>query len=116
MDTYKPLHCDLHDYLEIACLCGYTLDIELTDGQHLTARAITTRTSSSREEFFEVNAGDGRREIRLDLLLAIAPLDKNARFSRVVLASDGVYTPTTTSPSPCTASPTGSRKAGCTRS
>lgn len=40
MDTYKPLHCDLHDYLEIACLCGYTLDIELTDGQRVTARRL----------------------------------------------------------------------------
>lgn len=85
MSTYKPLHCDLHDYLEIACLCGYTLDIELTDGQRLTARAITTRTASTREEFLEVETTDGRLEIRLDQLLAITPLDNNARFGRVVL-------------------------------
>ncbi|EPJ86624.1 MULTISPECIES: Rho-binding antiterminator [Pseudomonas] len=85
MSTYKPLHCDLHDYLEIACLCGYTLDIELTNGQRLTARAITTRTASTREEFLEVETTDGRLEIRLDQLLAITPLDSNARFERVVL-------------------------------
>ncbi|AEV61017.1 Rho-binding antiterminator [Pseudomonas sp. Lb2C1-1] len=85
MSTYKPLHCDLHDYLEIACLCGYTLDIELTNGQRLTARAITTRTASTREEFLEVETTDGRLEIRLDQLLAITPLDNNARFGRVVL-------------------------------
>ena len=85
MSTYKPLHCDLHDYLEIACLCGYTLDIELTDGQRLTARAITTRTAPTREEFLEVETTDGRQEIRLDQLLAITPLDNNARFGRVVL-------------------------------
>ncbi|MBC3385686.1 Rho-binding antiterminator [Pseudomonas sp. SWRI179] len=85
MDTYKPLHCDLHDYLEIACLCGYSLDIELTDGQRVTARAITTRTASTREEFLEIDTADGRQEIRLDQLLAITPLDKNARFGRVVL-------------------------------
>lgn len=89
MDTYKPLHCDLHDYLEIACLCGYMLHIELTDGQHLTARAITTRTASTREEFLEVETADGRQEIRLDRLLAITPLDKHARFGRVVLAVGG---------------------------
>lgn len=87
MSTYKPLHCDLHDYLEIACLCDYTLDIELTNGQRLTARAITTRTSSTGEEFLEVETTDGRQEIRLDHLLAIAPQDKNARFGRVVLAT-----------------------------
>ncbi|MBO1536838.1 Rho-binding antiterminator [Pseudomonas sp. OA65] len=88
MDTYKPLHCDMHDYLEIACLCGYTLDIELTEGQRVTARAITTRTASTREEFLEVETAEGRREIRLDRLLAITPLDKNARFGRVVLTVD----------------------------
>ncbi|WLG96795.1 Rho-binding antiterminator [Pseudomonas sp. FP198] len=89
MDTYKPLHCDLHDYVEIACLCGYMLDIELIDRQHLTARAITTRTASTREEFLEVETADGCQEIRLDRLLAITPLDKHARFGRVVLAVDG---------------------------
>lgn len=88
MNTYKPLHCDLHDYLEIACLCGYTLDIELIDGQRLTARAITTRTASTREEFLEVETTDGHQEIRLDQLLAITPQDKNARFGRVVLGDE----------------------------
>lgn len=87
MRTYKPLDCDLHDYLEIACLYGYALDIELTDGQRLTARAITTRTSPTREEFLEVETADGRQDIRLDRLLAITPQDKNARFGRVVLAN-----------------------------
>lgn len=86
MKTYQPLNCDLHDYLEIACLYGYTLDIELIDGQRLTARAITTRTASTREEFLDVDTAEGRREIRLDQLLAITPQDDNARFGRVVLA------------------------------
>lgn len=90
MSTYKPLHCDLHDYLEIACLYGYTLDIELTNGQPLTARATTTRTSSAQEEFLEVETTSGRQEIRLDQLLAITPRDKNARFGRVVLTGDEV--------------------------
>jgi Rho-binding antiterminator len=86
MNTYQPLNCDLHDYLEIACLYGYTLDIELTDGQRLTARAITTRTARTREEFLEGETAEGRREIRLDHLLAITPRDEHARFGRVVLA------------------------------
>lgn len=86
MKTYQPLNCDLHDYLEIACLYGYTLDIELVDGQSLTARAITTRTAPTREEFLDVETVDGRQEIRLDQLLAITPQDHNTRFGRVVLA------------------------------
>ncbi|AHL32338.1 transcriptional antiterminator [Pseudomonas brassicacearum] len=87
MNTYRTLNCDLHDYLEIACLYGYTLDIELTDGQRLTARAITTRTARTWEEFLDVKTAEGRLEIRLDQLLAITPQEQNARFGRVVLAS-----------------------------
>lgn len=88
MSNYKPLHCDLHDFLEIACLYGYTLDIELTDGQCPTARAIITQTASTREEFLEVETTDGRQEIRLDQLSEITPLDKNAKFGRVVLGDE----------------------------
>lgn len=95
MKTYRPLNCDLYDYLEIACLYSYTLDIELIDGQRITARAITTRTSPAREEFLEVETAEGHREIRLDHLLAITPQDGNARFGRIVLVSDEPKTPQT---------------------
>ena len=87
MNTYQPLNCDLYDYLEIACLRGYQLDIELVDGGRLVAKALTTRTSSDKEEFFCVETADGQQqEIRLDHLLAITPLQDNAQFARVVLA------------------------------
>ncbi|MFU5691769.1 Rho-binding antiterminator, partial [Pseudomonas aeruginosa] len=32
MDSYHPIACDLHDYLEIACLYRYRLLLELEDG------------------------------------------------------------------------------------
>ena len=31
MNAYQPLHCDLHDYLEIACLYRYRLLIETVE-------------------------------------------------------------------------------------
>ena len=86
MDAYQPLNCDLHDYLEIACIRGYQLDIELVDGGRLQAKALTTRTASSKEEFFCVETADGQQDIRLDRMLAITPLNANAEFGRVVLA------------------------------
>ncbi|MET0777207.1 Rho-binding antiterminator [Pseudomonas sp. UMAB-40] len=84
MNAYQPLNCDLHDYLEIACLHGYRLDVELNDGSRLVAKALTTRTSSDKEEFLCLETADGPREIRLDQLLAVTPLDANAQFGRVV--------------------------------
>jgi len=86
MDGYQPLNCDLYDYLEIACLRGYRLEIELIDGGRLQAKALTTRTASSKEEFFCVETDEGPQEIRMDRLLAITPLQGNAEFGRVVLA------------------------------
>jgi len=84
MNAYQPLDCDLHDYLEIACLRGYRLLVELIDGESLTAKALTTRTSSDKEEFLCVETADGQQEIRLDQLLAVTPLDDHAQFGRVV--------------------------------
>jgi Rho-binding antiterminator len=85
MNKYQPMNCDLHDYLEIACMHGYQLDIELKDGARLEAKALTTRTSSDKEEFLVVETADGQQEIRLDQLLAITPLVANAQFGRVLL-------------------------------
>jgi Rho-binding antiterminator len=91
MNEYQPMSCDLYDYLEIACMHGYRLDIELKDGARLVARALTTRTSSEKEEFILLETEAGQQEIRLDQLLAITPLDANAQFGRV-LFSDAVCT------------------------
>lgn len=92
MKTYQPLNCDLHDFLEIACLREYKLDVELIDGQRLVARALTTRTAETKEEFLVFDRDGSRQEIRLDQLAAITPLDANAEFGRVAFteASCGI--------------------------
>lgn len=86
MSTYHPLDCDLYDYLELACLHGYRLQIELVEGAGFVARALDTRTAPSKEEFLLLQTEDGQREVRLDQLRAITPLDPGARFGRVELA------------------------------
>lgn len=87
MNTYQPLDCDLHDYLEIACMHRYRLDIELTDGRRFQADALTTRTSAEKEEFFCLRGDEGPVEVRLDHLQAITPVNPNASFGRVELAN-----------------------------
>lgn len=89
MSDYQPLHCDLHDYLEIACLYRYWLRIELRDGLTFDAQAFTTHTrrtvDGSLEEYLEVRVDDASREFRLDSLHAITPLSAQALFGRVML-------------------------------
>lgn len=86
MNAYQPLNCDLHDYLEIACMHRYGLQIEMIDGQGFAARALTTRTAPSKEEFFVLQNDNGQFEVRLDQMLAITPLDPKASFGRIELA------------------------------
>lgn len=86
MADYQPLNCDLYDYLEIACMHGYRLQVELVDGPGFMARALDTRTAASKEEFLVLQTDEGRQEVRLDRLLAITPLDPGASFGRVELA------------------------------
>ncbi|MFK0310037.1 Rho-binding antiterminator [Pseudomonas sp. NPDC090233] len=86
MKPYQPLNCDLHDFLEIACMRGYCLQVELLDGPSFVARALNTRTAPSKEEFFVLETASGRKEERLDRLLAITPLDAGASFGRIELA------------------------------
>lgn len=85
MDDYQPLACDLYDYLEIACLHRYQLDIELTDGSHLLGQALTTETTTNKEEFLLVRTSDGEQRLRMDHLLAITPQNTGASFGRVLL-------------------------------
>ena len=83
---YQPIECELHDYVEIACLYGYRLLIELVDGTRFTAKAVTTRNTKE-EEFLVLAESTAQSEARLDQLLAITALDEGAKFGRVILAS-----------------------------
>ncbi|MFR0688487.1 Rho-binding antiterminator [Enterobacterales bacterium AE_CKDN230030158-1A_HGKHYDSX7] len=89
MNAYRPLHCDLHDYLEIACTYQYGLRIELRSGLMFEAAAMTTHTRRNAqgelEEFLQVRVEGASRELRLDLLRAITPLRADARFGRIEL-------------------------------
>ncbi|WP_303636152.1 Rho-binding antiterminator [Stenotrophomonas tuberculopleuritidis] len=71
MTDYRPLDCDLHDVLEIACLHRALLQVELTGGGTFVARARTTLSTPDKEEFLLLDAADGERRIRLDQLHAV---------------------------------------------
>jgi Rho-binding antiterminator len=81
---YEPIACELHDYVEIACLFGYRLLIELVDGSSFEAKAVTTRNTKG-EEFLVLAGGEKQSAVRLDRLLAITALDEGAKFKRVLL-------------------------------
>ncbi|MFB2735587.1 Rho-binding antiterminator [Shewanella mangrovisoli] len=87
MSDYKIIPCAHYDYLELACMHGYRLDIELQDGSLCQARAITTQTHADKTEWLVVEHQAGQQTLRLDSIIAITPTDPHASFGRVMIAS-----------------------------
>lgn len=87
MSDYKMIPCEHYDYLELACLRGYQLKIELIDGTQCQGRAITTQTRADKTEWLIIQEQQTRQSVRLDQIAAITPLDPNAEFARVLIAT-----------------------------
>jgi len=89
-DSYTPIQCQLYDYVEIACMRHYRLDIELTTGEVITGKAMTTRIKD-KQEFIVIDANmnneesNKEQEIRLDLVKSLTTLDDNAEFTTVAI-------------------------------
>lgn len=78
--TYKPIQCSHYDYIEIACMHHYLLDIKLVSGEVLpNACAETTRTVDH-AEFLVITLDGNEQTIRLDKIDTLSVLDKNAEF------------------------------------
>ncbi|MCG9748121.1 Rho-binding antiterminator [Shewanella sp. Isolate8] len=86
MEPYRIIDCHVHDHLELACIRGYQLLIETSEGD-IRATAITRTTRSDKSEYLTVRNEAGEQEIRLDHIQAITPLTQGAAFDRVVIAA-----------------------------
>lgn len=77
--------CDLHDYLEIACMYHYQLKCMLKDGEILEGTAIDTITQDKRE-YLLIGGGDNdeRQQIELMQLKKLKVLTANAKFKEVI--------------------------------
>ena len=86
--NYSPIQCEIYDYIEIACMRHYHLIIELSSGDSITGKAITTKVKDKKEFILiETDSGSDKTiEIRLDLVKSIQPLDKNAEFGRLLMS------------------------------
>lgn len=85
------ISCDNYDYIEIACLYTYLLELQLTSGAILTGRAITTGIDECKQEYLllEIQAENElhpalNQQVPLDQLSTMQVLTANARFQQVV--------------------------------
>ncbi|OAI09506.1 transcriptional regulator [Methylomonas methanica] len=74
--------CDLHDYIEIACLYGYQVRLTLKDKRIVEGRALNMMTEEKRE--FLLLDHNPTEKIALDQLAKLQVLTPNARFTEVI--------------------------------
>ena len=86
MSDYKPIDCSDYDFLEIACMDGYDIEVTLESGTiRGHARGLEIRSG---EEFLRIRMhNDKVEDIRVDRIREIHVLSKRARFRKHVFAT-----------------------------
>lgn len=79
MTDYKPIDCSDYDYLEIACMDRYEIELTHTGGTLVgVADGLETRDG---EEFLSVRIGaEAIKAVRIDFIQELRVLTDTARF------------------------------------
>lgn len=80
------LNCDLHDYLEIACMYKILVSIKLTDGRIVKGSPITTKINADKEECLVFKPDDSVTGINIPMYLleSMEAITHNHHFNAVV--------------------------------
>lgn len=77
------ISCELHDYLEIACMYGYRVKLTLKNHQTLEGKALDTLTTAEKREYLVIGNGHEQPRIELNQLAKMQVLTPNAKFKEV---------------------------------
>lgn len=80
--TQDAISCELHDFVEVACMYGYRLRLILKDDQVIEGKAIDIVNSPEKRECLVIE-GDSKQHIELTQLSRMQVLTPNAKFSEV---------------------------------
>lgn len=84
--THNIIKCDLHDYLEIACLFKVEVELTLKDATKITGIPITTTIDSERNECLAVMKDTQQILIQTNLLDQMRAVVVNRHFDIVEFA------------------------------
>lgn len=77
------ISCELHDYIEIACMQGYRVRLTLKDGRIIEGKAVDVFTTPEKREFLLLDNGQ-KQQVELNQLVRMTPLTPNASFKEVL--------------------------------
>ena len=77
------ISCELHDFLEIACLYGYRVKLTLKDRQIIEGKALDVLTTAEKQEYLIIDNGLEHQNIESNQLSKMQVLTPNAKFTEV---------------------------------
>jgi len=75
------ISCQIHDYIEIACMYGYQVKLKLRNGQVIEGKAMNTHISSDKREYLVIS----NETIELIQVTKMTILTPNAKFNEIIL-------------------------------
>jgi Rho-binding antiterminator len=77
------INCELHDFLEIACLYGYRVKLTLKDQKIIEGKALDVLTTTEKREYLIIDNGREQQQIESNQLRKMQVLTPNALFKEV---------------------------------
>ncbi|EIC28883.1 MULTISPECIES: Rho-binding antiterminator [Methylomicrobium] len=81
--TEHLISCDLHDYIEVACMHNYRVELVLKGGEVIEGKALDVLTSPEKREFLVIDNGGQKQQVELTQLHKMIALTPNASFNEV---------------------------------
>jgi Rho-binding antiterminator len=85
------ISCELHDYLEIACMYGYRVRLTIKNHQTIEGKAIDTVTTAEKREYLVIDNGQKKHEVELNQLGKMEVLTPNAKFKKVSFQVNAMF-------------------------
>lgn len=79
----NAISCELHDFVEVACMYGYQLKLILKNNQVIEGKAIDIVNSADKRECLVIDTGE-KQLVDLTLLAKMQVITPNARFNEVI--------------------------------
>lgn len=81
--TQPIIDCELHDFIEVACMYGYQVRLVLKNQQIIEGQAKDIVTTAEKREFLVIENEQGRQQVELITLDKMQVLTANAKFNEI---------------------------------
>ena len=79
----RIIDCHIHDYIEVACLYGFKVNLEFVDKPSIQGRAKTTETSVDKREWLILETHDQSEKVDLSTIKSMQAITPNPHFDKV---------------------------------